>query len=181
VKEKKMSNYPAGVTDDDPHFDLPNANDDEDADDAAEAVLRRCAKCGRPFNYPPSDNKSDATLCAWCDPVVSAQPAPDAEGEWREDASNPYLIIDSGTRQVVFEIHPAKRGREEARRLTSRIVSDHTQAAAVPQLVEALKAARSYICEQTWGVSAIPNRRQAEALVVQVDAALTTAQIQEKQ
>lgn len=77
-----MSNYPAGVTDNDPHFDLPNANDDEDADDAAEAVLRKCAKCGRPFNYPPSDNKSDATLCAWCDPVLSPQPAPDAEGEW---------------------------------------------------------------------------------------------------
>lgn len=33
-------NYPAGVTDNDPHFDLPNAHEDEDDETREEAMAR---------------------------------------------------------------------------------------------------------------------------------------------
>jgi hypothetical protein len=70
-------------------------------------------------------------------PDYILETAPDAEGEWQQDASNPYLIIDNRTHQVVFECLPFVRGREVAERLTARIVHDH---AVVSRLVKVLRA-----------------------------------------
>jgi hypothetical protein len=43
-----MSNYPPGVTDDDPHFDLPSVGDDKDDDDPRIPIP--CSMCGKPTN-----------------------------------------------------------------------------------------------------------------------------------
>lgn len=37
--------------------------------DGAKGKGKLCVQCGNPFRYPPTDNKADATKCAWCSPV----------------------------------------------------------------------------------------------------------------
>jgi len=133
-----------------------------------------------------------------CKEFPAPQPAQDA-GEW--------AIYDGdgltwGTLEYVKERHPDAIGistpqppfawgrtgiivipqdgkLEEARQMAAQIVADHRSAAAVPRLVAALKAAREQVCVVTWE-GTTPNKRQAEALVVQIDEALTTVQGKEQ-
>jgi hypothetical protein len=78
---------------------------------------------------------------------VAPQPAPDAEGEWKAFGR---IVHQPGKDE---RGHPADRFQfeventngllepGEAERIAARIVSDHTLAASVPKLVEALRAA----------------------------------------
>lgn len=52
---KMSSNYPAGVNDNDPHFDLPDAGEDE-----SEPEL--CGRCGIPLN----STDYEAGFCTQC-------------------------------------------------------------------------------------------------------------------
>lgn len=45
-----VGNYPAGVTDADPHFDLPSVGDDEDD----EPHYISCSRCGRETTFDPT-------------------------------------------------------------------------------------------------------------------------------
>lgn len=59
-----MSNYPPGVTDNDPYF----TDESEREEDEYNESFKTCEQCGKLFRYPPSDNKDDATICAYCAP-----------------------------------------------------------------------------------------------------------------
>jgi hypothetical protein len=50
-------NYPAGVTDNDPHFDLPSVEDEGE-----EALAIPCCRCGRRTTWDPIYND----LCYRC-------------------------------------------------------------------------------------------------------------------
>lgn len=54
-----MSNYPPGVTDDGPHFDLPSVHDDEEEDEPHPIP---CCFCGKPTYWDPIYND----LCSSC-------------------------------------------------------------------------------------------------------------------
>lgn len=59
-----MSNYPPGVTDSHPYFTDESEYEDEQAE--GDQPLKTCVICGKPFRYPPSDNKDDEDRCGWC-------------------------------------------------------------------------------------------------------------------
>jgi hypothetical protein len=93
------------------------------------------------------------------------QPTPDAGGEWRVEAmpTHGWRVVDATGQELVADVYR----KEDAQ----QIVANHN---AVGLLVAALEAARGKICELTWE-GAKPQRREAEALVVQIDAALAAA------
>lgn len=57
-----MSNYPPGVTDNDPHFDMPSVHDDEGEEENA------CHVCHRPAVHRPDGRQLN--YCDRCDHLV---------------------------------------------------------------------------------------------------------------
>lgn len=96
------------------------------------------------------------------------QSIPDT-GEWRVDepVRGKYYIVDAEGELVAVVTREAD---------AARIVTDHTQAAAVPKLVEALREVRK---AYNAGPSAERIRIAMDAAIDYVDAVL--AQLQEKQ
>jgi hypothetical protein len=76
--------------------------------------------------------------------ALSPQPAPGAEGEWRVvNRDGAVIRIVEAENDTIATVTGDTRA--ERQRKAARIVSDHTLAASVPKLVEALKSARMYI------------------------------------
>lgn len=85
------------------------------------------------------------------------QPAPDT-GEWHEVRIYPTSC----------QLH-AKDYHTACAAVTTEV--ETLRNAVVPKLVAALEAAREMICKQAWS-DAVVNKRLAEALILQIDAAL---------
>lgn len=44
-----MSNYPMGVTDNDPHFDMPSVGDEDDEENMCGVLVDLDSHCGKPI------------------------------------------------------------------------------------------------------------------------------------
>src|SRR5688572_29131733 len=117
----------------------------------------RCVKCQH-YKFRSRETGRCRELLNWYDDTYcncecefpAPQPAPDAEGDWRVDDQgshrNRITIRDEKGRFSIYCLYGTFEGSEpvsieEAQKQAAQIVSDHTLAASVPKLVEALKAA----------------------------------------
>jgi hypothetical protein len=113
---------------------------------------------------------------------VGPQPAPDADGEcWEQRGRDVFALRPTMDRGRVVATRYRSVATAQHEDLAARIVSDHTQAAAVPKLVEALKALKKRAEFALATPSLIRGRDELKAAVESVDAALPSTQIQEKQ
>jgi hypothetical protein len=126
-------------------------------DDCAEAL--QCDACGK---FISGDERRGGIRAgaegAFCPECCGEKPAPDAGGEWRvvPEPVAPDLAAIQADGLIIASCMTTKTANQ--------IVRDHTRAAAVPRLVEALKAAVHAMKSYYYGNSSMD-------LMIEVDSA----------